>query len=95
LWDRWRSAGDERIHRFTIITILPNELCAELRNRMPAVLKPEAWPLWLGEQPARTGAGQGAAGPLPVRGHDCWPVSPHAGSVKNKDPVLVEPIDLP
>ena len=25
---------------------------AKLHNRMPAVLKPDAWPLWLGEQPA-------------------------------------------
>jgi putative SOS response-associated peptidase YedK len=30
----------------------PNKLCAELHNRMPAVLKPEAWSLWLGEEPA-------------------------------------------
>jgi hypothetical protein len=29
-----------------------NELCAELHNRMPAVLKPDAWPAWLGELPA-------------------------------------------
>jgi putative SOS response-associated peptidase YedK len=36
----------------TIITTPPNELCAELHNRMPVVLKPETWPAWLGEQPA-------------------------------------------
>jgi len=52
LWDIWRSPAGERIRSFTIITTPPNELCAELHNRMPAVLKPEDWPLWLGEQPA-------------------------------------------
>lgn len=36
----------------SIITTQPNELCAESHNRMPAVLKPEMWPAWLGEQPA-------------------------------------------
>jgi putative SOS response-associated peptidase YedK len=28
----------------------PNELCAALHNRMPVVLKPESWPVWLGEE---------------------------------------------
>jgi putative SOS response-associated peptidase YedK len=41
LWDTWRSPAGERIRSFTIITTPPNELCAELHNRMPAVLKPE------------------------------------------------------
>jgi putative SOS response-associated peptidase YedK len=27
-------------------------MCAELHNRMPAVLKPEMWPAWLGENQA-------------------------------------------
>jgi putative SOS response-associated peptidase YedK len=40
------------VRSFAIITTAPNELCAELHNRMPAVLKPEAWSLWLGEEPA-------------------------------------------
>ena len=42
----------ERIRNFTIVTTVPNELCAELHNRMPVVLKPDVWPVWLGEEPA-------------------------------------------
>src|SRR5437016_6467565 len=38
LWETWRSPAGERIRSFTIITTQPNELCAELHNRMPAVL---------------------------------------------------------
>jgi putative SOS response-associated peptidase YedK len=52
LWETWRSPAGERIRSFTIITTTPNELCAELHNGMPVVLKPAAWPAWLGEQPA-------------------------------------------
>jgi hypothetical protein len=36
--ETWRSPAGERIRSFTIITTQPNELCAELYNRMPAVL---------------------------------------------------------
>jgi putative SOS response-associated peptidase YedK len=52
LWETWRSPAGERIRSFTIVTTTPNELCAELHNRMPVVLKREAWPVWLGEEPA-------------------------------------------
>jgi putative SOS response-associated peptidase YedK len=44
LWETWRSPAGERVRSFAIITTMPNELCAELHNRMPVVLKPEGWP---------------------------------------------------
>ena len=45
-------AGGEWVRSFAIITTTPNELCAELHNRMPVVLKSETWRVWLGEDPA-------------------------------------------
>src|SRR5580704_8587217 len=44
LWDTWRSPQGEHVKSFTIVTTTPNELCAKLHNRMPVVLKSEAWP---------------------------------------------------
>jgi putative SOS response-associated peptidase YedK len=52
LWETWRSPAGERVRSFAIITTPPNELYAELHNRMPTALKPEMWPAWLGEAPA-------------------------------------------
>ena len=49
LWENWRSPAGEWIRSFAIITTTPNELCAELHNRMPVVLKPESWRVWLGK----------------------------------------------
>ena len=51
LWENWRSPAGEWIRSFAIVTTEPNELCAELHNRMPVVLKPESWPVWLGKEP--------------------------------------------
>ncbi len=34
LWETWRSPAGERVRSFAIITTTPNELCAELHNRM-------------------------------------------------------------
>jgi len=52
LWENWRSPAGEWVRSFAIITTRPNLLCAELHNRMPVVLKPEGWPVWIGEEPA-------------------------------------------
>jgi putative SOS response-associated peptidase YedK len=45
------APAGEWVRSFAIVTTTPNELCAELHNRMPVVLKPETWPVWLGEEP--------------------------------------------
>ena len=50
IWENWRSPAGERVRSFAIITTQPNELCAQLHNRMPAILAPEAWPAWVGEE---------------------------------------------
>ena len=77
---------------FAIITTTPNELCAELHNRMPVVLKPETWPMWLGEEPADAASLKPLLAPFPSDEMTCWPVSARVGNVKNNDPSLIERI---
>jgi putative SOS response-associated peptidase YedK len=92
LWDTWRSPQGERVRSFTIVTTTPNELCAQLHNRMPVVLKPDAWPLWIGEEPADVPRLKSLLVPYTDDDMICWPVSARVGSVKNNDPSLIEPI---
>jgi putative SOS response-associated peptidase YedK len=92
LWDTWRSPAGERIRSFTIITTPPNELCAALHNRMPAVLKRDAWPLWLGEQPAELAPIKALLVPYPSEDMIAWPVSPRVGNVRNNDSSHNEPV---
>jgi putative SOS response-associated peptidase YedK len=65
-----RSPAGERVRSFTIVTTTPNELCAELHNRIPVVLKRKAWPVWLAEQLATVSQLKALLGTLPFRGHD-------------------------
>ena len=92
LWETWRSPVGERIGSFTIVTTQPNELCAELHNRMPVVLKPDTWPAWLGEQPATVRDLKAMLAPYPSDDMIRWPVGARVGNVKNIDPSLIEPI---
>jgi putative SOS response-associated peptidase YedK len=83
----------ERVRSFAIITTEPNELCARLHNRMPVVLHPEAWPVWLGEEPADVPPRlKSLLAPYPSDGMVCWPVSARVGNVRNNDSSLIEPV---
>jgi putative SOS response-associated peptidase YedK len=72
----------------------PNELCGKIHNRMPVILPPKDWPLWLGEDAAEPEQLKTLLVPYPAEDITMWPVSPRVGNVKNNDPSLIEPIEL-
>src|ERR1700740_3732235 len=89
LWENWRSPAGEWVRSFAIITTTPNDLCSELHNRMPVVLKPDVWPAWLAEEPASGPDLKAILAPSPADGMICWPVSPRVGNVRNNDSSLI------
>jgi putative SOS response-associated peptidase YedK len=92
LWENWRSPAGEWVRSFAIVTTTPNELCAQLHDRMPVVVAPEAWLAWLGEEPADPCDHKALLDPCPSAGMTCWPVNVRVGNVKNNDPSLIEPL---
>jgi putative SOS response-associated peptidase YedK len=92
VWENWQSPAGEWVRSFAIITTTPNELCGEIHNRMPVILKPDAWLAWLGEEPAEVAELKSLLAPYPSDEMICWPVSPRVGSVKNNDASLIEPL---
>ncbi|QQA43688.1 SOS response-associated peptidase [Pelagovum pacificum] len=54
VWQDW-SRGDEALTTCAVVTTGANESMGRIHTRMPVVLEPEDWALWLGE------AGHGAA----------------------------------
>jgi putative SOS response-associated peptidase YedK len=48
LWDRWRPGGDgDSLETCTLITTDANEATRGIHDRMPAILTPDAYALWL------------------------------------------------
>ena len=92
LWDGWRSPQGEIVRSFTIVTTRPNAMLDELHDRMPVILDPPSWPLWLGEVPASPAELRGLLAPYREDGLVLWPVSRRVGNVKNNDPSLIEPV---
>ena len=82
---------NETIRSFTIVTTRPNEVGGELHNRIPVILPPDTWPVWLGEEPSEPD--QLKALLVPYAGEmTCWPVSQRVGNVRNNDAGLIEPL---
>lgn len=61
LWQDW-GHGEERMSTCAVLTCVANTQMSKVHDRLPVILKPEEWALWLGEE------GKGAArlmGPVP------------------------------
>jgi putative SOS response-associated peptidase YedK len=51
IWDRWQAPGGASVASLATVTCAPNAEVACVHDRMPAILPPEGWPIWLGERP--------------------------------------------
>jgi hypothetical protein len=60
-----------------------SELCGEIHDRMLAILKPETWSAWLGEEPCDLASLKGAARATPVEENDVLAREP-AGRKRQK-----------
>lgn len=82
--------GADRMTTCAIVTCAANTPMARIHHRMPVILDPEDWPLWLGE------AGRGAATlmrPAPDDALTFWRVDPKVNSNRATGPDLIEPIE--
>lgn len=89
LFENWRSPAGETIRSFSIVTTAANALLSSLHDRMPVILDKEAWPSWLGEEPAKPEELHSLLVPYPDARLRMWPVDKRVGNVRNNDPSLV------
>jgi putative SOS response-associated peptidase YedK len=47
LWDRWRDPSGQWLKSFSILTTTPNAVTSFVHDRMPVVLDPDSYDLWL------------------------------------------------
>jgi putative SOS response-associated peptidase YedK len=52
IWERWSKHNEGELLTFAMMTVAANALIGTITDRMPAVVRPEDWGKWLGEEPA-------------------------------------------
>jgi putative SOS response-associated peptidase YedK len=93
LWSGWRDPASDTVRRtFTIVTTTPNERIALLHDRMPVILDPADWSLWLDPGLADVGELHGLLRPSPGEPLDIVAVSSLVNNVRNDGPDLIRPI---
>jgi putative SOS response-associated peptidase YedK len=91
LWDKWVSGEGEIIHSFTIVTTSPNELMAQIHDRMPVILHRDDEQRWISQTPESSLVE--LLKPFPAGLMDAWPVSNLVNSPRNDVPEILTRAD--
>jgi putative SOS response-associated peptidase YedK len=92
LWERW-DKGEKPLYTCTIITTSPNRLTKDVHDRMPVILQPEAYDLWLNREFDDTEKLKSLLVPFNADLMDVYPVSNIVNSPKNNSEACLEPIN--
>jgi len=85
LWDEWRSPEGEVIESCTILTTTPNSLVVDLHDRMPVIVPPDKYDLWLDPNVTDFGAIRDILKPYDAKLMGRHPVSRKLNNSKNDD----------
>ena len=92
LWDTWKQPDGERLKTCTIITTEPNALMSEIHNRMPVILPPSAYDLWLDPETTEPEILNGLLSPYPAEEMTAHPVADTVNSPRNDVPECIQPV---
>lgn len=92
LWDRWEGTDGKIIDSFTVLTTEANELLRTMHERMPVIVGPEDYELWLDPAVHDAERLQPLLRPYPAAEMAAYPVGPGVNSPKKDDPQCVAPL---
>ncbi|MGB1249959.1 MAG: SOS response-associated peptidase [Candidatus Promineifilaceae bacterium] len=87
LWESWQG-----IESCTILTMRPNSLMTPIHDRMPVILNPEDYDIWLGADTPLL-ALSAMFQPFSAEKMHAYPVSRYVGNVRNEGPACIAPIE--
>jgi putative SOS response-associated peptidase YedK len=93
LWERWLGPDGSEIDTCALLTTEANELMRPIHDRMPVILDPPDFDLWLDPSVQDVEAIRPLLRPYPSEAMVAFPVSPLVNSARNDDPQCVLPLD--
>ena len=92
LWESWKGDGEGEIRSCTILTTDANDLVGEVHHRMPAILPPETYDLWLDPTVREAEQLLSLLIPYPPEDMEAYPVSRRVNNPSNNEPSCVESV---
>jgi len=93
LWDGWKDASGRWVKTCSILTTTPNALTSPVHDRMPVILDPDSYDLWLDPTMHNVAAISELLKPSDPRLMRCYPVSTRINHVVNDDEECSRPIE--
>ena len=92
LWETWTGPNGEELETAAIVTTDANRLLAPIHSRMPVILAPGAFDLWLNTNDVNEKTAAALIAPAPEDLLEAYEVSTAVNRVANDDPKLVGPV---
>ncbi|HEY4842775.1 MAG TPA: SOS response-associated peptidase [Terriglobales bacterium] len=94
LWDRWKDPSSNWIKTCSILTTTPNAVTAPVHDRMPVILDPDCYDLWLDPGMQNMRAVCDLLKPYDAKSMRSYPVSTRINNVANEDEECSTPVEL-
>jgi len=92
LWETWTGPNGEELDTAAIVTTRANNALAHVHDRMPVIVPPEAFDLWLDCRNVDAETAAALIMPAPETLLECYEVSTAVNRVANDDASLVVPV---
>jgi len=92
LWETWSGPNGEEVETAAIVTTRANRTLATIHDRMPVILAPEAFNVWLDCRAVDATTAAALIAPAPESLLACYEVSPAVNSVASDDARLIAPL---
>lgn len=93
IWDRWKDPSGNWIKTCSILTTTPNAVTSAVHDRMPVILDPDGYDLWLDPGMADVTAASELLKPFDARLMRCYPVSTRINHVADDDEECSRPVE--
>jgi putative SOS response-associated peptidase YedK len=94
LWDRWEDPNGNAVETCAILTTTPNAVTAPVHDRMPVILDPDSYDLWLDPGMTNVEAVSDLLKPCDARLMRRYPVSTRINHVANDDEGCSAPTEI-
>lgn len=94
LWERWEGEGGRVINSCTILTTEANDVVRPVHDRMPVILHPGDYDLWLDVNASKRDLPAELLRPYPASEMTSYPVSSAVNSPRSRGESLIERVSL-
>ncbi|HLX84387.1 MAG TPA: SOS response-associated peptidase [Terriglobales bacterium] len=94
IWESWNDPNGGTLETFSILTTTPNALTVTVHDRMPVILQPRHYYVWLNREITDAKIALDVVKPFEAEQMRCFPVSTRINHAANDDAECAAPVEI-